>query len=81
MWKILLGLMTALVPFLATPASLTSRSAAESEKAPYLYYYSDFLKAFVIERADGTDSRTLAANVMPDEHTSMAGPGWSPTGH
>ncbi len=33
-------------------------------RAPYLYYYSDVLNGFVIERADGTDSRVIAQGVM-----------------
>jgi Tol biopolymer transport system component len=48
--------------------------------APYLYYYSDLLNAFVIERADGTDSRLLADGVTPDDNNAVRGPGWSPSG-
>jgi WD40 repeat protein len=77
---ILLILVTMFVVSLAIPISLAASTAAQTEEAPYLYYYSDFLKAFVIERADGTDSRTLAANVMPAEHNTISGPHWSPSG-
>ncbi len=38
------------------------------------------LNAVVIERADGTDSRVLAAGVMPNEYQIVGGPGWSPSG-
>jgi hypothetical protein len=44
--------------------------------APYIYYYSSEHDAFVIERADGTDTHLLG------EGTSggVDGPGWSPSG-
>ena len=48
--------------------------------APYLYYYSDLLNAFVIERADGSDSRVFGAGLMPEETVHVDGPGWSPSG-
>lgn len=75
-------LRLAIVPFLVLTILGTSTTApsADSEDIPYLYYYSDLLNSFVIERADGTDSRTLAADVMPVEHLIMRGPGWSPSG-
>jgi WD40 repeat protein len=80
MRSVLLILATALVVLPAVPSPLTASSAAQTEDAPYLYYYSDILKAFVIERADGTDSRTLATNVMPENYNYVSGPGWSPSG-
>jgi WD40 repeat protein len=52
---------------------------AQTELAPFLYYYSDVLNAFVIERADGTDSRVFAEGVMPDTNF-VRGAGWSPSG-
>src|SRR5690606_25114638 len=56
------------------------RYGHDEDLPPYLYYYSDVLNAFVIERADGTDSRT-----MWREHTSGVrgikdSPGFSPDG-
>lgn len=48
----------------------------DEDLPPYLYYYSDVLNAFVIERADGTDSR-----IFIDEVQSVTNvPGWSPSG-
>lgn len=49
---------------------------------PYIYYYSDFLNAIVVERADGTDSRVLAQGVLDETESwiSAYGPGWSPSG-
>jgi hypothetical protein len=48
--------------------------------APYLYYYSGILDSFIIERADGTDSRILAQNVIPESHNEIYKPTWSPSG-
>lgn len=51
-----------------------------NEPIPYIYYYSDLEHAFVIERADGTDSRLLAQGVMPEEHNVIDSLHWSPSG-
>lgn len=49
---------------------------------PYLYYYSNSLNAFVIERADGSDSRLIGQGVMPPQRADhIYGPGWSPDGN
>lgn len=53
---------------------------AQEAPAPYLYYYSGILNAFVIEHADGTDSRTLAQGVIPQTHNEIDSPKWSPSG-
>ena len=51
---------------------------------PYIYYYSYAHNAFVIERADGTDTRLLGEGLMTldegAESIHVAGPGWSPSG-
>src|SRR5436190_2221405 len=44
--------------------------------APYIYYYSPSKQAFIIERADGQDSRVLTSYNLPEE-TVIKGPGWS----
>ncbi|MFN8374727.1 MAG: hypothetical protein U0694_17830 [Anaerolineae bacterium] len=54
---------------------------AQDEPPPYLYYYTDTLNAFVIERADGSDSRTFGAGLTPSQANVILGPGWSPDGH
>jgi WD40 repeat protein len=46
--------------------------------APYIYYYSYAHNAFVIERADGTDTRLLGEGLPGG---IMDGPGWSPSGN
>jgi WD40 repeat protein len=51
-----------------------------AQETPYLYYYSDVLNAFVIERADGTDSRILAEGLMPPETNMILDADWSPSG-
>lgn len=63
---------------LGTPFYLSH--ADEENRPPYLYYYSGILNAFVIERADGTDSRTLARDVIPKNHNEIHQPVWSPSG-
>ncbi len=73
-----IGLLVALLPFsTAVPAR------GQSSNAPYIYYYSDEINAFIIERADGTDTRILGAGLMPPLGGDLAyvsGPGWSPSG-
>jgi hypothetical protein len=59
---------------------LTNVQAQEAEPPPYLYYYSPLLGGLIIERADGTDSRQIAADVIPAGMSSLLGPGWSPSG-
>lgn len=58
---------------------LVCGSSVESQ-APYIYYYSDILHSFVIERADGSDSRQFATNIIPELHNVIEGAGWSPSG-
>lgn len=54
---------------------------AQDNLPPYLYYYSNALNAFVIERADGSDSRLIGQGVMPPQRAGLIdGPGWSPDG-
>ena len=61
-------------------AVFPSHAQEEKVDAPYLYYYSTIVNAFVIERADGTDSRILAQNVMPPNYNRIDEPLWSPSG-
>lgn len=53
---------------------------ADEDKPPYLYYYSHMLGGIIIERADGTDSRHIGADVIPAGMSGIGGPGWSPSG-
>ncbi|HML24877.1 MAG TPA: WD40 repeat domain-containing protein [Aggregatilinea sp.] len=55
-------------------------AAQTDDPAPYLYYFSDMLHAYVVERADGSDSRVLGAGLMPEEHIMTHWGGWSPSG-
>jgi len=50
--------------------------------APFVYYYSEHRAAFIVERADGSDSRILAAFSYPVDTPAQEidGPGWSPSG-
>jgi hypothetical protein len=79
----MLGLILVLLYTDTGTASVKARPyESTSGKAPYLYYYADTLSAFVIERADGTDSRTLGAGLIPPptNHYTVDGAGWSPSG-
>ncbi len=58
---------------------MTLAKAQSEEPTPYLYYFSDFLNTIVIERADGTDSRTLGEGLMPPGTDIVTG-AWSPSG-
>lgn len=58
----------------------SSEVVAQEGEAPYLYYYSQTHNGFVIERADGTDSRILAQGVMGADEELSGGPAWSPSG-
>jgi len=53
--------------------------AKAQSDVPFLYYYSQSRSAFIVERADGSDSRVLAPFALPDGYT-IIGPGWSPSG-
>lgn len=53
----------------------------QASDAPYLMAFSnDPAPHFIIERADGTDSRVFANDVMPPETNYVDGAGWSPSG-
>lgn len=60
--------------------TLTNVQAQEAGPPPHLYYYSQLLGGLIIERADGTDSRQIAADVIPANMAGLAGAGWSPSG-
>jgi hypothetical protein len=90
-WKCRFAVLFVLISLL--PVHL-ARGQDSFSDAPYLYYYSDDLMAFVIERADGTDSRVFGDGLMkltgeawlqpfaPEGRHSLhiEGPGWSPSG-
>ncbi len=61
-------------------SSALTTSAQPEDQPPYLYYYSRMLGGLIIERADGTDSRHIAADVIPPGSEGIAGPGWSASG-
>jgi WD40 repeat protein len=62
-------------------ALLLAKSTASSqpEPAPYLYYFSEERHAFVIERADGTESRLLGQGIIPINAVGADG-AWSASG-
>ncbi len=57
-----------------------SAQAQSDSSQPYLYYYSQLLGGIIIEHPDGTDSRQIAADVIPPNMSGLVGPGWSPSG-
>jgi hypothetical protein len=64
--------------FVFVPLLLSNTMAQPNNReAPYLYYYSTEQGAFIIERADGTDSTVLTnIDALPDGHWILR-PGWS----
>ncbi len=64
--------------------SFASSAHAQESSNPYIYYFSDTLNAFIIERADGTDTRVLGEGLMgftaSADNIYVIGPGWSPSG-
>jgi WD40 repeat protein len=79
--KMFVLLFTLIVGAISSPAITTAQPASN----PYIFYFSHGLKAFVIERADGSESRTLGEGVLKltSEYASsfvINGPGWSPSG-
>lgn len=64
-------------PLQLTPAPTPTPAA---EEAPYIYYYSRLHNAFIVERADGTDSFVLGEGVMPEDYGYVTDLQWSPTG-
>jgi WD40 repeat protein len=70
----LLLLVILLVAILAGPAE------AQTDEAPYLYYFSREFNAFMIERADGTDRHWLGQGIARENASNIDGPGWSPSG-
>lgn len=65
--------------FTVLTVGLVSDSTAQTAP-PYIYYFSDILHAFVIERADGTDSRVIGEGIIPKNHNAIENAVWSPSG-
>ena len=65
---------------LITMKSVEDTQPRSNDPIPYIYYYSDLAGGFVIEKADGTDSRLLAQNIMPKTHDVIDSVHWSPSG-
>lgn len=62
------------------PSVVMGQAGGDGSDAPYLYYFSGDLNAWVIERADGSDRRLLGQGLMPEETNNATGYGWSPSG-
>ena len=82
------GLCVLLVCGVLAAGPVAAQGDGDSD-APYIYYYSYAHNAFVIERADGTDTRLLGEDVTdlvvddeegPPVTVGVDGPGWSPSG-
>lgn len=54
--------------------------AQDDPPAPYLYYYSPIIGGFVIERADGSDSRAVGVGFSDSTQNEILAPLWSPSG-
>lgn len=47
---------------------------------PYIWWYADTYAAFVVERADGSDSRFIATGINPEENNVFEDAAFSPSG-
>ena len=52
----------------------------QDNPVPYLYYYSNFYNAIVVERADGTDTHLVGAGFAPEQTNDALSVGWSTSG-
>lgn len=50
------------------------------DSTPYIYYYVYAENVFVIERADGTERRSFALDILQEQPDHIIGPGWSLNG-
>jgi hypothetical protein len=69
---------TAIFLILAIVFSFSTQAQSD---IPYIYYYSVDQSAFIIERADGADSRVFARYAVPCDQCNVTGPGWSRSGN
>ncbi|MEL6526591.1 MAG: hypothetical protein AAFQ07_12870 [Chloroflexota bacterium] len=58
----------------------TSEMRLPADDTPYIWWYADSENAFVVERADGTDSRLIGEGIVPDEHDVLEDVAFSPSG-
>ena len=73
--RLFIGILSCVLTLLLT----VSPASSQPEPAPYLYYFSEERHAFVVERADGTDSRLLGQGVIPINAVGADG-AWSASG-
>lgn len=69
------GFWLVLLALLAFPVG-----AQDDPLAPYLYYYSPLIGGFVIERADGSDSRAVGVGFSDSTQNEILAPLWSASG-
>ncbi len=69
-----------LIIFVLGSSTSLSVQAQPDITQPYLYYYSQLLGGLIIEHPDGTDTRQIAADVIPPNLSGLIGPAWSPSG-
>lgn len=79
MWRLILAKTLFYLLLASVLLGLGFTTTSAQSDAPYLYYYHPDLNAWVIERADGTDSRLLGQGVSEKSDTTAEGI-WSPTG-
>lgn len=75
--------MKKIVCWLVLVLVLVAPTAAQEEAAPYVMYYADAERGFIIERADGTEARYFGGGLIEDSvewSVGATGPGWSPDG-
>lgn len=67
MIRILIILVASVLATAVTPATVATY-AQTTAGASYLYRYANDLNGFIIERADGTEPRILARNLMKAQY-------------
>src|SRR5262245_15223460 len=75
--------LTLMMLIMVTAMTFFLPANAAPEKPPFIYYYSQDKSVFIIERADGSESRILAPYTLhptPGVDEDVIGPGWSPSG-
>lgn len=63
-----------------TCLSVSGFSVHAQSNPPVLFYYSADQGSFIVERADGTETRILTNFKEPCNGCEIMGPGWSPSG-
>src|SRR5687767_4111577 len=73
-------LLLILIGCSAAEMSIIESLPTPDSRAPHIYFFSGLRNAFVVERADGTDSFLLGEGLVGG-HDELGRVEWSPSGH